>query len=198
MLCTLVERAPEGAGWIHEIKLDGYRMEAVVAGGKARLLTRNGHDWTHRFPETAAALGQLPDAILDGELVAADAEGNPDFGALQAAMEQQKTGALLFYAFDLLARGNEDLCSQPIEQRKQALQGLLKGASESIVLVEAFDHPGEALLRSACRIGLEGIVSKRAGAPYRPGDLAAIGSRRNAAAMMSSSWSATAPGPRGA
>jgi bifunctional non-homologous end joining protein LigD len=145
-------------------------MEAVIAAGKARLLTRNGRDWTHRFPETAAALGQLPDAILDGELVAADAEGNPDFGALQAAMEQQKTGTLLFYAFDLLARGGKDLCGQPIEQRKQALKMLLKGAPESVVLVEAFNEPGEALLRSACRIGLEGIVSKRAGSPYRPGD----------------------------
>ena len=88
MLCTLVERAPEGSDWIHEIKLDGYRMQAVIAGGKARLLTRNGHDWTERFPETAAALGRLPDAILDGEIVAADAQGNPDFAALQAAMEQ--------------------------------------------------------------------------------------------------------------
>jgi bifunctional non-homologous end joining protein LigD len=169
MLCTLVERAPEGSGWIHEIKLDGYRMEAIIAGGKARLLTRNGHDWTDRFPETAAALRRLPDAILDGELVAADAEGNPDFAALQAAMEQKATGALLYYAFDLLARGSQDLRQQPIEERKQALKGLLQGAPRSVVHVEAFDHPGEALLHSACRMGLEGIVSKRAGSLYRAG-----------------------------
>jgi bifunctional non-homologous end joining protein LigD len=169
MLCLLVERAPEGPGWIHEIKLDGYRIEAIIADGSARLLTRNGHDWTHRFPETAAALSRLPDAILDGELAAADAEGNPDFAALQAAMERKATGALLYYAFDLLAHGGHDLRDRPIEVRKQALKGLLQGAPDSLVYVEAFDKPGEALLRSACRIGLEGIVSKRAGSPYRPG-----------------------------
>jgi bifunctional non-homologous end joining protein LigD len=170
MLCTLVERAPEDSGWIHEIKLDGYRMQAAITGGKARLLTRNGHDWTERFPETAAALGRLPDAILDGEIVAADAQGNPDFAALQAAMEQERTGTLLYYAFDLLARNGESLCDQPIEERKAALRSLLKGAPEAVVYVEAFDQPAEALLRSACRIGLEGIVSKRAGSLYRPGE----------------------------
>jgi bifunctional non-homologous end joining protein LigD len=170
MLCTLVERAPEGKGWIHEIKLDGYRMQAVIAGGKARVLTRNGHDWTERFPETAAALGRLPDAILDGEIVAADAQGNPDFAALQAAMEQERTATLLYYAFDLLARDGESLCDQPIEERKTALRSLLKGAPETVIYVEAFDQPADALLRSACRIGLEGIVSKRAGSLYRPGE----------------------------
>ncbi|HYF08605.1 MAG TPA: DNA polymerase ligase N-terminal domain-containing protein, partial [Acetobacteraceae bacterium] len=72
MLCTLVERPPQGPGWLHEIKLDGYRMEALVMGGKARLLTRNGHDWSQRFPEITATLGRLPDSILDGELVAPD------------------------------------------------------------------------------------------------------------------------------
>src|SRR5687768_16966414 len=79
MLCTLVGRAPEGVGWVHELKLDGYRMEAIVSGGQARLMTRGGHDWTHRFLETAAALGRLPDAVLDGELVAAGEDGMPDF-----------------------------------------------------------------------------------------------------------------------
>jgi bifunctional non-homologous end joining protein LigD len=170
MLCTLVERAPEGPGWIHEIKLDGYRLEASITSCTARLLTRNGHDWTHRFPETAAALSQLPDAILDGELVAADAEGNPDFAALQAAMERKATGALIYYAFDLLAHHGQDLRDRPIEERKQALKALLQGAPDSLVYVEAFDQPGEAMLRSACRIGLEGIVSKRTGSPYRPGE----------------------------
>jgi bifunctional non-homologous end joining protein LigD len=169
MLCTLVERAPEGSGWIHEIKLDGYRMQAVIAGGRARLLTRNGHDWTERFPETVAVLGQLPDAILDGEIVAADGQGNPDFAALQAAMEQEQTETLLYYAFHLLARDGESLCDQPIEERKAALRSLLQGAPETVIYVEAFDQPAEALLRSACRIGLEGIVSKRAGSLYRPG-----------------------------
>ena len=170
MLCTLVERAPEGSDWLHEIKLDGYRMQAVIAGGNARLLTRNGHDWTERFPETAAALGRLRDAVLDGEIVATNAQGNSDFAALQAAMEQGRTGPLLYYAFDLLARNGESLCDRPIEERKATLRSLLKGTPETVIYVEAFDHPADALLRSACRIGLEGIVSKRAGSLYRPGE----------------------------
>ena len=136
MLCTLVERAPEGSGWIHEIKLDGYRMQAVIAGGKARLLTRNGHDWTERFPETAAALGRLPDAILDGEIVAADAQGNPDFAALQAAMEQERTGDAALLCLRPAGarwrepvrpadRGAEDGAALPPERR--ARDGHLRG-----------------------------------------------------------------------
>ena len=170
MLCTLVERAPEGAGWVHEVKLDGYRMVAVVSGGAARLMTRNGLDWTRRLPELAAALGRLPDAVLDGELVAADADGNPDFAALKAALEREDTGDLLFYAFDLIARGGEDLRERPLLERKAALRKLLAAKRpERVVYVEHFDRPGGAVLGSACRIGLEGIVSKRADSPYRAG-----------------------------
>ncbi|WP_372623037.1 DNA ligase D [Falsiroseomonas sp.] len=170
MLCKLVDRAPEGPGWLHEIKLDGYRMEAIISGGKARLLTRNAHDWTTRFPETARALSQLPDCILDGELVALDAEGNPDFAALQAAMEQKATRALTFHAFDVLAIGGEDLRAQPLTKRKDRLRDLLANPPEGIRTVEAFDRPGDAVLHSACRLGLEGIVSKRSDSPYRAGD----------------------------
>jgi bifunctional non-homologous end joining protein LigD len=171
MLCTLVDRAPEGPGWMHEVKLDGYRMQARVRGGKARLLTRNGHDWTARFPETASALSRLPDCVLDGELFAADAHGNPDFAALQAAMERGSTGALRYFAFDLLGRGAaaEDLRARPLLDRKAALKRLLVKAPAQVVYVEHFAAAGEAVLRSACRVGLEGVVSKRADAPYRSG-----------------------------
>jgi bifunctional non-homologous end joining protein LigD len=169
MLCTPVDRAPEGAGWVHEVKLDGYRMVAVVAGGAARLFTRNGLDWSRRFPETAAALGRLPDAILDGELVAADAHGAPDFAALKAAIERGQSGGLLFYAFDLIARGGEDLRDRPLLDRKAALKRLLRKGLGSVVYVEHFDRPGGAVLDGACRLGLEGIVSKRADSPYRSG-----------------------------
>jgi bifunctional non-homologous end joining protein LigD len=170
MLCKLVEHAPEEPGWLHEIKLDGYRMEALVAAGKVWLLTRNAHDWSSRFPETARALAQLPDCILDGELVALDADGNPDFAALQAAIEQKATGALIFYAFDVLAIGGEDLRDLPLTRRKDRLRALLGTAPEGIRFVEAFDRPGDAVLRSACRLGLEGVVSKRGDGPYRTGD----------------------------
>jgi bifunctional non-homologous end joining protein LigD len=170
MLCRSVERAPDGPGWLHEIKLDGYRIEAIVAGGKVRLMTRNANDWTERFPETAAALGRLPDCILDGELVAHDAEGRPDFGALGAAMETQKTARLTYYAFDLLMEGREDLRALPLTKRKARLARLLRRPPAGIVLVEPFPAPGAAVLSSACRLGLEGVVSKRADAPYRSGE----------------------------
>ncbi|HYF07747.1 MAG TPA: DNA ligase D, partial [Acetobacteraceae bacterium] len=169
MLCTLVEHPPQGPGWLHEIKLDGYRMEALITGGRARLLTRNGHDWSARFPEITATLGRLPDCILDGELVAPDDEGNPDFAQLQAAMEAGTTARLMFYAFDLLAEGGRSLLDTPLRQRKERLRTLLAKAPESIVYVEHFTEPAEALLNSACRMGLEGIVSKRADGIYRPG-----------------------------
>lgn len=170
MLCKLVDRAPEGPGWLHEIKLDGYRIEALVAGGSARLLTRNAHDWTKRFPETAKALSRLPDCILDGELVALDAQGNPDFAALQAAMEEKRTAALTYHAFDLLSAGGEDLRALALTDRKQRLRALLRKAPDAATFVAAFDTPGDAVLRSACRLGLEGVVSKRADAPYRAGE----------------------------
>jgi bifunctional non-homologous end joining protein LigD len=169
MLCTLIEHPPEGPGWVHEIKLDGYRIEAVVRDGKARLLTRNNNDWTHRFPETAVALGALPDCILDGELVAPGQDDQPDFAALQAVMQEGTTGKLRFYAFDLLGLRGVDQRARPLTERKTALKRLLAKAPLGIVYVEHFDQPGEALLRSACRMGLEGIVSKRADAPYRGG-----------------------------
>jgi bifunctional non-homologous end joining protein LigD len=169
MLCVLESEAPSGAGWVHEIKLDGYRMLAVIQGGKARLLTRTAQDWSHRFPEVAQALGALPDAVLDGELVAPDKDGNPDFAALQAAMEKGTTASLRFFAFDLPVQGGKDLRAQPLLKRKAALQSMLKDAPPEVVFVEHFTERGDTLLRSSCRIGLEGIVSKRADSPYREG-----------------------------
>jgi bifunctional non-homologous end joining protein LigD len=170
MLCTLVDRAPEGPGWLHEVKLDGYRIEAIVADGVARLMTRSGQDWTSRFPETAAALATLPDCILDGELVALGPEGVPDFGLLGSAMERKSTRDLVYYAFDLLALRGEDLRELPLTERKARLATLLKRPPTGIVLVEQFAEPGAAVLQSACRMGLEGVVSKRSDAPYRAGE----------------------------
>ncbi|HYI83784.1 MAG TPA: DNA ligase D [Acetobacteraceae bacterium] len=170
MLCALVDRAPERAGWVHEVKLDGYRMQAIIAGGGARLMTRSGLDWSHRFPEMVAALSRLPESILDGELVAADEHGTPDFAALKAAIERGGTGRLLFYAFDLIAQGDEDLRERPLLERKAALKTMLGKAPENVVYLEHFERPGGAVLGSACRMGLEGIVSKRADSPYRSGE----------------------------
>ena len=170
MLCTLVDRAPEGPGWLHEVKLDGYRIEAIAADGTARLMTRSGQDWTSRFPETAAALATLPDCILDGELVALGADGVPDFGLLGSAMERKATRDLVYYAFDLLTLRGEDLRELPLTQRKARLASLLKRPPRGVVLVEHFGEAGAAVLHSACRMGLEGVVSKRTDAPYRAGE----------------------------
>ncbi|MBO1075830.1 DNA ligase D [Roseomonas marmotae] len=168
-LCSTSPEAPGGADWVHEVKLDGYRLQAQISGGKARLLTRSGQDWTHRFPQTAAALGGLPDSILDGELVATDAEGHPDFAALIAAMDRKRTNELRFFAFDLLASAGRDWRPHPLRERKAALRALLDGAPPEITYVEHFPASGDAILRSACQAGLEGVVSKRLGAPYRSG-----------------------------
>ncbi len=169
-LALLQERPPTGDVWLHEIKLDGYRMIAAVQDNAAQLFTRNGHDWSDRFPETVAALATLPDAILDGELVALDAEGRPDFPALQAAIDRRTTGALHFFAFDLLALRGFDLKRRPLLDRKAELKRLLgRAPPPGIHYVDHLEEPGEAVLRSACAMGLEGIISKRRDAGYRSG-----------------------------
>jgi bifunctional non-homologous end joining protein LigD len=170
-LCRSVERPPEGSGWIHEIKFDGYRIQARVAGGKIMLKTRKGLDWTKRFGVVAKAFEDLPDCIIDGEIVALDDHGAPDFAALQAALSEDKTENLAFFAFDLLFLDGEDWREQPLLARKERLAALLRDDADGVTLryVEHFESGGEAVLKSACRLSLEGIVSKRADAPYVSG-----------------------------
>ncbi|MFG1396036.1 DNA ligase D [Roseixanthobacter pseudopolyaromaticivorans] len=170
-LCTSLERPPSGKGWVHEIKLDGYRIQLRVEGGKAALRTRTGLDWTARFSAIAAAAGALPDALIDGEVVALNAHGAPDFPALQVALSEGRTQDLVYFAFDLLFEGGEDLRALPLETRKERLQALLEAQGENPRLryVEHLDNSGDAVLRSACQLDLEGIVSKRLDAPYASG-----------------------------
>ncbi|HEU0163235.1 MAG TPA: DNA ligase D [Rhizomicrobium sp.] len=168
-LCKLVDAPPGGAGWLHEVKFDGYRMQLHVENGKARLFTRKGLDWTKRFDAIAKVASKLPDAIMDGEVCALDHNGAPDFAALQAALSDGKSQALIFFAFDLLFAGGEDLRALPLSQRKARLEKLLKGKGDTLRYVEHFASGGDAVLQSACRMNLEGIVSKRADAPYRSG-----------------------------
>jgi bifunctional non-homologous end joining protein LigD len=172
-LASLVERPPAGANWVHEVKFDGYRMQLRVEAGAARLRTRKGLDWSERFPEIAQAGEGLPDCLIDGEIVALDDNGAPDFAALQAALSAKDTGRLVYFVFDALFVGGEDLRARPLAERKarlEALLGDLKGpAAQRIRYVEHFDSGGDAVLRSACRMSLEGIVSKRIDAPYRSG-----------------------------
>jgi bifunctional non-homologous end joining protein LigD len=172
-LCTSVERPPSGNDWIHEIKFDGYRVQMRVENGDVALKTRKGLDWTPKFSAIAKASRVLPDCMVDGEIVALDHRGSPDFAGLQAALSDGKTDDLIFFAFDLLFLRGQDLRQQSLVDRKQALKGLIEKAygkdPTEIRYVEHFESGGDAVLKSACRMSLEGIVSKQAVARYTSG-----------------------------
>ena len=160
---------PPGSGWGHEIKFDGYRMQMRVAGGAATLRTRKGLDWTRRFPEIARAGEVLPDCLLDGEIVALDKRGVPSFSALQAGLVDEETGDFIYFVFDLLHADGKDLRKSPLSNRKQRLSELLASGPARLRYVEHFETGAEAVLKSACRMSLEGVVSKRLDSPYRSG-----------------------------
>ncbi|MBC7984449.1 MAG: DNA ligase D [Candidatus Obscuribacterales bacterium] len=170
-LCKPVERPPSGANWAHEVKFDGYRMQLRVADGIATLKTRKGLDWSKKFSAVVEAAREFPNCILDGEAVALDANGSPDFAALQAALSEGDSDDLIFFAFDLLFAQGEDLRELTLEQRKVLLKTLLEAHNESTLIryVDHFQSAGAAVLQSACRLNLEGIVSKRLDAKYRSG-----------------------------
>jgi bifunctional non-homologous end joining protein LigD len=168
-LTKSVDKPPSGPGWAHEIKFDGYRMQLRTQGGKAALRTRKGLDWSAKFPEITAAGAKLGDGIIDGEIVALDHTGAPDFAALQAAISERDTADLVFFVFDQMFDGLEDLRDLPLAQRKDRLATNLKGAPPTLRFVDHFITAGDAVLLSACRMDLEGIVSKRLDAPYRSG-----------------------------
>ena len=169
-LARLVERPPQGQGWAHEIKFDGYRVQLRISQGHATLKTRKGLDWTAKFRSVAQAAAKLPDCIIDGEIVALDANGTSSFSALQAALSADDGSKLVFYVFDLLYLRGKDLRSRPLSERKRRLQELIGtlpgGKRAQIRFVEDFEEPGDSVLKSACRMSLEGIVSKRLDAPY--------------------------------
>lgn len=170
-LCETLERPPAGDNWLHEIKFDGYRIQMRVADGAVTLKTRKGLDWTAKYPEIAKAAAALPDCIVDGEICALDENGAPDFAALQAALSEATTGNLVYFAFDLMFDGGEDLREKALTDRKSRLQELLADATDDphLRFVEHFETGGDAVLRSACKLSLEGIVSKQADAPYHSG-----------------------------
>ena len=169
-LCKLVDRPPSDAGWAHEVKFDGYRSELRVVGHRAVFLTRSGLDWTQRFAAVAEDANSLPDCLIDGEVVALDHRHVPSFSALQAALSAQKSDNLIFFAFDLLFDGREDLRRLPLSERKTRLERLLQGHTDArIRYVEHFESRADTVLLSACKMELEGIVSKRLDAPYASG-----------------------------
>lgn len=171
-LCTVVERPPSGEGWCHEIKFDGYRVQLRIEDGKATLRTRKGLDWTDKFASIAKEAAALPDAMIDGEIVALDHNGAPDFSSLQAALSDGKSEDLIFFAFDVLFAEGLDCRRLPLSERKERLKALLdahKRKAGQIRFVEHFESGGDAVLQSACKLELEGVVSKRLDAPYRSG-----------------------------
>src|SRR5580698_2522490 len=161
---------PPGEEWLHELKYDGYRMQAVAHGKDVRLLTRKGLDWTHRMRHVADALAalNLRDAVLDGEVVVLNERGQSDFSALQAAF-QGSGNELIYYAFDLLFAGGKDLRALPLVERKATLKKLVPavGKGMTVRFSDHFTGIGEQLFHEACKMGAEGIVSKRAASQYR-------------------------------
>lgn len=174
-LATLVESAPATDDWVHEIKFDGYRILARVAGGTAGLSSRNGKDWSDRFPEIAALLGGLRsnEAILDGEVVAYLSDGSTSFRLLQESLSAERTEELVYQAFDLLHLNGYDLTGVPLLERKALLGSLLARSgftgSSSIRYSDHIEGRGPGFYEQACGLGLEGIISKRADGRYRSG-----------------------------
>jgi bifunctional non-homologous end joining protein LigD len=184
-LPSLVSNPPPGGGWAHEIKFDGYRMQMRVRAARRCCAAAQGLDWTHRFPEIAAdaRLARLPGGRGDR---GAGRQGDAELPGLTTALSTGKTAGSVFYVFDLLFQEGLDLRELPLTERKQRLRddGPLE-ARGAAALRRPLHHPGRAVLQSACRMDLEGIVSKRVEAPYRSG-AGEAGSRPSAAAARRS------------
>jgi bifunctional non-homologous end joining protein LigD len=171
-LATLKPAPPTGPKWLHEVKFDGYRLQARLEGQQVRLLTRSGLDWTHRFGmEVTDALRALPadTFVIDGELVVESAAGASDFPALQADLSEGRNDRFVFYVFDLMYLDGHDLRDAPLIERKGMLEDLVGTDPGRVRYSNHFGETGAMVLRHACRLSLEGIISKEADAPYRSG-----------------------------
>ncbi|HEY0413232.1 MAG TPA: DNA ligase D [Allosphingosinicella sp.] len=173
MMPALVEEAPEGSNWIHELKYDGYRTQLVIDGEDRRAYTRRGHDWSHLYGSILDVARTLPcrSALIDGEVIVQDRSGLSDFAALRTELARHKPRDLVFMAFDLLHLDGVDLRREPVEDRRERLRELL-GANEAARCLHFSDHVaggGPDVFAAAEAIGMEGIVSKRLGSRYRSG-----------------------------
>ena len=169
-LTRLVDEAPAGKGWLHEIKYDGYRMHARLDAGRAQLLTRTGLDWSHRYRRTIDALHALPvkAAYLDGELCALRPDGVPAFSRLQAAMDEGRTDDLVFIVFDLLYLNGKSTALLPLIERKERLRSLFAADWRGLRFSDHVVGNGPRFREQACKMKLEGIISKRVDRPYAP------------------------------
>jgi bifunctional non-homologous end joining protein LigD len=169
-LASLVKTPPEGDDWIHEIKFDGFRIGCRVRSGRVTLLSRNGKDWTAVFPEVVTAVEKmaLDDALLDGEVASVLPDGRTSFQALQN--HGAARGTIVYFVFDLLRLDGERIDRLPLRERKARLRALVGGGRKGRVRYsDHVDGSGHAFFEQACRVGLEGIISKRADLPYHPG-----------------------------
>jgi DNA ligase D-like protein (predicted ligase) len=168
-LSKLVEKAPEGPDWLHEVKLDGYRMHARLDARRVQILTRRGNDWTEKYPAIAKSIAALPahNAYLDGELCGVQPDGRTAFNLIQNATDTGE-GSLVFFLFDLLFLDGENLTALPLVERKTRLASLLNGAPLSMRYSDHQIGHGPEFHRLACKQGLEGIVSKRTNGRYEP------------------------------
>jgi len=171
-LTQLVEAAPEGDGWLHELKYDGYRMHARLDRGAVKLLTRTGLDWTHKYPAIAKAVAAVDarQAYLDGELCGVGTDGITSFNIVQLASDSANAAALVFFLFDLLHLDGKDLRQRPLIERKERLRALLANAGPCLHYSDHVIGQGPAFYDKACAMSVEGIVSKRSDAPYTPGN----------------------------
>jgi bifunctional non-homologous end joining protein LigD len=168
-LAKLVENAPDGPDWLHELKLDGYRMHARLDAGRVQILTRRGNDWTEKYPVIAKAIAGLPaqNAYLDGELCGVLPDGRTSFNLIQNATDTGQ-GSLVFFLFDLLFLDGKNLTALPLVERKKLFASLLKGAPASLRYNDHQIGHGPDFHRLACEHGVEGIVSKRTNGRYEP------------------------------
>jgi ATP-dependent DNA ligase len=169
MLCLPVARLPEGPSWSYELKFDGYRAIGTKSGGRVRLLSRNGKDFTRRFASIAEALEALPnETVIDGEVVAFDSAGRPSFNVLQNSLSE--AAALHFYVFDLLALRGADLTGLPLEKRRALLRdGVMQLMADVVRYSETLEASLDDLIDAVGEQGFEGIVAKRRDSRYEPG-----------------------------
>ncbi len=171
-LATLVAKAPSGQRWIHEIKFDGYRLQARISHGNIKLLTRTGLDWTHKFgKEIVTALAKLPveTALIDGELVVETQTGTSDFSALQNDLSEGRSDRFTYYAFDLIHLNGEDTAKKKLLERKELLETLLPADDGPVRYSNHFEQEGETVKAHACKLNLEGVISKVSTHPYPSG-----------------------------
>lgn len=168
---TTAARVPSGEGWSHEIKFDGYRVQAHLTKRQSRLFTRRGFDWSPRFPTIAAELANIDitAAILDGEILVADQTGRSNFHGLQADLAKGRVDRLVYAVFDLLFINGVDLRAAPLSERRRLLREIIRPGHQRLIFSESIGADSTGLLERVCAMNLEGIVSKRLDASYRSG-----------------------------